>query len=116
MAWFVLFLAGLCEIAWAFGVKKYGFTMTVGGAVTVVLMLLSFILLQQAMKSLPLGTSYAVWTGIGAVGTAIVGIIWMHEPRDWQRILCIALILIGIVGLKLATPAPAPVAAAAAAR
>jgi quaternary ammonium compound-resistance protein SugE len=104
MPWLFLFLAGLCEIAWAVGLKKYGFTMTVGGAITIVLMLLSFILLQQAMKSLPLGTSYAVWTGIGALGTVIVGIVYFHEPRDWQRLLCIALILVGIVGLKLISP------------
>ena len=104
MPWLFLFAAGLCEIAWAFGLKKYGFTLTVGGAVTVVLMLLSFILLQQAMKSLPLGTSYAVWTGIGAIGTAIVGIVWMHEPRDWPRLMFIALILVGIIGLKWVSP------------
>lgn len=107
MPWFFLFLAGLCEIAWAVGLKKYGFTVTVGGAITVVLMLLSFILLQQAMKSLPLGTSYAVWTGIGALGTAIVGIAYFHEPRDWPRLVCIGLILIGIIGLKLISPASA---------
>src|SRR5687767_5316859 len=104
MPWFLLFLAGLCEIAWAVGLKKYGFSATRGGAVTIVLMLLSFILLQQAMKSLPLGTSYAVWTGIGALGTAIIGIVWFHEPRDWMRLTFIALILVGIVGLKWATP------------
>jgi len=104
MPWLVLFAAGLCEIAWAVGLKKYGFTMTVGGAVTIVLMLLSFILLQQAMKSLPLGTSYAVWTGIGALGTAIIGIAYFNEPRDWPRLACIALILVGIVGLKLISP------------
>jgi quaternary ammonium compound-resistance protein SugE len=107
MPWLVLFAAGLCEIAWAVGLKKYGFTLTVGGAVTIVLMLLSFILLQQVMKSLPLGTSYAVWTGIGALGTAIVGIVYFHEPRDWPRLLCIALILIGIAGLKYLSPASA---------
>jgi len=104
MPWLFLFLAGLCEIAWAVGLKKYGFTMTVGGAVTVVLMLLSFALLQQAMKALPLGTSYAVWTGIGALGTAIIGIFYFNEPRDWSRLACIGLILIGIVGLKLISP------------
>jgi len=104
MPWLFLFLAGLCEIAWAVGLKKYGFTMTVGGAVTVVLMLLSFALLQQAMKALPLGTSYAVWTGIGALGTAIIGILYFNEPRDWSRLACIGLILIGIVGLKLISP------------
>jgi quaternary ammonium compound-resistance protein SugE len=104
MPWLVLFAAGLCEIAWAVGLKKYGLTLTVGGAVTIGLMLLSFILLQNAMKSLPLGTSYAVWTGIGALGTAIIGIVYFNEPRDWPRLMFIALILVGIVGLKWVTP------------
>jgi quaternary ammonium compound-resistance protein SugE len=107
MPWLFLFLAGLCEIAWAVGLKKYGLTATVGGLVTIVLMLLSFILLQRAMKALPLGTSYAVWTGIGALGTAMIGIFYFNEPRDWPRLLCIGLILLGIVGLKLMSPANA---------
>lgn len=104
MPWLFLFLAGLCEIAWAVGLKKYGFSATLGGAVTVVLMLLSFILLQQAMKTLPLGTSYVIWTGIGAVGAAVVGMVYFHEPRDWPRIACIAIIIAGIVGLKFLSP------------
>ena len=100
MAWTWLLFAGLCEIVWAAGLKRYGFTLTWGGAFTVVMMLLSFLLLERAMRHLPLGTSYAVWTGIGAVGTAIWGIIYFHEPRDWPRLACIGLIVLGIVGLK----------------
>jgi len=105
MNWIFLILAGACEIVWAVGLKKYGFTRTRGGAMTVGMMLLSFILLQQAMKGLPLGTAYAVWTGIGAVGTVIVGMIWMGESRDFSRLICISLIVIGIIGLKFLTPA-----------
>ena len=101
MAWIYLFAAGICEIVWAVGLKAYGFTLTRGGAFTVVMMLLSFLLLDQAMKRLPLGTSYAIWTGIGAVGAAIVGIVWFNEPRDWPRLTCIGLIVVGIVGLKV---------------
>jgi len=105
MHWVYLFLAGACEIIWATGLKKYGFTLTWGGAMTVGMMLLSFIFLQQAMKELPLGTAYAIWTGIGAVGAVVVGMVWMGESRDMSRIICIALIVIGIVGLKFLTPA-----------
>ena len=101
MAWIFLLAAGICEIVWAVGLKAYGFTLTRGGAFTVVMMLLSFILLDRAMRNLPLGTSYAIWTGIGAVGAAIVGIVRFNEPRDWPRVACIALIVLGIVGLKI---------------
>ena len=101
MAWVYLFAAGVCEIVWAVGLKTYGFTLTKGGAFTVVMMLLSFVLLDQAMKKLPLGTSYAIWTGIGAVGAAVIGVVRFNEPRDWPRVICIALIVTGIVGLKL---------------
>lgn len=101
MAWIFLFAAGICEIVWAAGLKAYGFTLTRGGLMTILMMLLSFVLLDQAMKRLPLGTSYAIWTGIGAVGTAIIGIVWFNEPRDWPRIACIALIVVGIVGLRI---------------
>ena len=101
MAWIYLFAAGICEIVWAAGLKAYGFTFTKGGAFTVVMMLLSFVLLDQAMKRLPLGTSYAIWTGIGAVGAAIIGMLRFNEPRDLPRVSCIALIVVGIVGLKI---------------
>ena len=107
MAWLFLFAAGVCEIVWAAGLKAFGFTLTKGGAFTVVMMLLSFVLLDQAMKRLPLGTAYAIWTGIGAVGAAIIGMVKFGEPRDWPRIVCIALIVGGIVGLKLLHREPA---------
>jgi quaternary ammonium compound-resistance protein SugE len=105
MAWVLLFLAGVCEVFWAVGLKKYGFRMTAGSAATVFGMLLSFVLLSLAMKSLPLGTAYAIWTGIGAVGAAAVGMAFMGEPRDPARVGCILLIVAGIVGLKLFSPA-----------
>lgn len=102
IAWIWLLAAGLCEIVWAAGLKKYGFTVTsVGGVGTIVMMIVSFLLLSQAMKTLPLGTSYAVWTGIGAAGTAIVGIVWLSEPADWRRLACVGLIVAGVAGLKL---------------
>ncbi len=102
MAWIWLFAAGLCEVGWAAGLKRYGFTFrTVGGVGTLAGMLLSFVLLQQAMKSLPLGTSYAVWTGIGAAGAVVFGIVVLGESSDWRRLACVGLILAGIVGLKL---------------
>jgi quaternary ammonium compound-resistance protein SugE len=108
MAWIYLIAAGVCEVVWAAGLKRYGFTRTAGSAVTVVVMLLSFVLLDRAMRSLPLGTAYSIWTGIGAVGSAILGMILFGESRDAIRIGCIALILLGIVGLKLASPPAAP--------
>ena len=112
MAWFLLFLAGLCEVFWAIGLKKYGFRASSGSAATVVGMLLSFWLLSLAMKSLPLGTAYAIWTGIGAVGAAAFGMAFMGEPRDAARIGCIVLIVAGIAGLKIFSPAdPDPTAA-----
>ena len=103
-AWMFLIAAGVCEVVWAAGLKKYGFSLTVGGAVTVIVMLLSFVLLDQAMRHLPLGTAYAVWTGIGAVGAAVVGMALMGESRDARRIACIVLIVAGIAGLKWLTP------------
>ena len=100
-AWFYLVLAGICEIGWAFGLKySEGFTKPVASIVTVVVMILSFILLAQAMKTLPLGTAYAIWTGIGAAGTAVLGIFVLGEPKDLMRILCLLLIIAGVVGLK----------------
>ena len=101
-AWLYLILAGLCEIGWAFGLKySDGFTKPVVSVVTVVVMILSFVLLSQAMKTLPLGTAYAIWTGIGAAGTALLGIFFLNEPRDLIRILCILMIVAGVVGLKV---------------
>ena len=111
-AWLFLIAAGVCEIVWAAGLKKFGFKPTAGGAFTVIVMLLSFVLLDQAMRHLPLGTAYAVWTGIGAVGAAVLGMVAMGEPRDPVRVGCILLIVAGIVGLKWFSPTPVPAAAA----
>lgn len=105
MAWIYLLAAGVCEVVWAVGLKKFGYwPPSKGSLVTVVVMILSFVLLAQAMKHLPLGTSYAIWTGIGAVGAAVYGVAQLGEPRDWRRLACIALIVIGILGLKLLSP------------
>ena len=104
MAWAYLLAAGVCEILWAVGLKLYGFRWTLGSAVTVVLMLLSCWLLQLAMRTLPLSTSYAIWTGIGAVGAAAYGMLVLREPRSAAQIVCITLIVCGIIGLKLLTP------------
>ncbi len=104
MAWAWLSLAGLLEVVWAVGLKLYGFRLSVGSALTVVMMLLSFYLLSLAMRHIPLGTAYGVWTGIGAVGAAAYGIARLGEPRDLPRLLCIGLIVAGIVGLKLLSP------------
>jgi quaternary ammonium compound-resistance protein SugE len=101
MAWTYLFLAGLTEIAWAVGLKyTQGWTRLGPSLFTAALMIISFVFLSQAVKTLPIGTAYAVWTGIGAVGTAVIGIVYFGEPRTTLRLLCIALILAGIVGLK----------------
>jgi quaternary ammonium compound-resistance protein SugE len=104
MAWGILFLAGLLEIGWAVGLKyTAGFTRlwpTVGTGVALVG---SMVLLGLAVRTLPLGTAYAVWTGIGTIGTAILGILLFGEPASAMRMACIALIVAGIVGLKLAS-------------
>ncbi len=103
MPWFYLLIAGLLEIAWAIGLKyTEGFSRFWPSVTTIVAMVCSFYFLSQALKTIPIGTGYAVWTGIGASGTAILGIILFNEPREFLRILCIALIVIGIVGLKFA--------------
>jgi quaternary ammonium compound-resistance protein SugE len=102
IAWIYLILAGICEIGWAFGLKySEGFTKIGVSIVTVLVMILSFVLLSQAMKTLPLGTAYGIWTGIGAAGTAILGIVFLNEPRDLIRIICILMIIAGVVGLKV---------------
>ena len=102
MAWFYLLAAAACEIAWAIGLKaSENFTRLWISIATVILMLLSFILLARAMRDLPAGTAYAVWTGIGAAGTAIVGIFLFKESSDPRRLICIGLILAGVVGLKV---------------
>jgi len=102
-SWFVLFLAGLCEVAWAIGLKQSdGFTRLWPSVFTVLLMLLSFWLLATALRNIPVGTGYAVWTGIGAVGVAIIGIVFLGEALTFARVASIALIVAGIAGLKLA--------------
>lgn len=106
MAWAILFIAGLFEIGWAVGLKfTDGFTRPVPIVLTGASFVVSIGLLGWAIKSLPLGTAYAVWTGIGAVGTAIVGILVFKEPATAARLACLALIVSGILGLKLFTPA-----------
>lgn len=104
MAWTLLLLAGAFEIAWVLGMKlSEGFARPGFTLFTIVTSLISFFLLGLSMKELPAGTSYAVWTGIGAVGTAIIGIVWLDEPRHAARILSIALIAFGVIGLKLSS-------------
>jgi quaternary ammonium compound-resistance protein SugE len=106
MAWIILTIAGLFEIGWAVGLKyTEGFTRPVPTLLTGVSLVASMALLGWAIKTLPLGTAYAVWTGIGAVGTAIVGILVFKEPATAARLVCLALIVSGILGLKLFTPA-----------
>ncbi len=106
MNWIILVVAGLFEIGWAIGLKyTQGFTRLWPTVGTVLAMLISIGLLGIAMKSLPVGTAYAVWVGVGAVGTAILGIVLLGEPANAGRLASLALIVAGIVGLKLATPA-----------
>lgn len=106
MAWVLLLVAGLLEVGWAIGLKyTEGFTRPWPSALTLAAMAGSVLLLGIAMKSLPIGTSYAVWVGIGAVGTAILGIVLFGEAASVGRLLSLGLIVAGIVGLKLATPA-----------
>jgi quaternary ammonium compound-resistance protein SugE len=106
MNWVLLVIAGLLEIVWAVGMKyTEGFTRLWPSVVTIVAMIASVVLLGIAMKSLPVGTAYAVWVGVGAVGTAIIGIIALGEPATTLRLLSLSLIVAGIIGLKLATPA-----------
>ncbi|MEO8344641.1 MAG: quaternary ammonium compound efflux SMR transporter SugE [Betaproteobacteria bacterium] len=106
MSWLVLVLAGLFEIGWAIGLKyTEGFTRVWPTVGTVLAMVISLGLLGIAMKSLPVGTAYAVWVGVGAVGTAILGIVLLGEPANAGRLVSLGLIVAGIVGLKLASSA-----------
>lgn len=105
MAWTYLFIAGVLEIVWAVGLKyTAGFTKLVPSVITGVALVASMIFLALALRTIPVGTGYAVWTGIGAVGTAILGIVLFAEPATAARLGCIGLIVAGIVGLKLVTP------------
>ena len=106
MPWIILLLAGVFEIGWAIGLKyTEGFTRPWPTLGTVAAMAISLGLLGVAMKSLPVGTAYAVWVGVGAVGTAILGIVLLGEPANPGRLISLGLIVLGIIGLKLASPA-----------
>jgi len=105
MAWFYLFIAGVLEIVWAYAMKKsMGFTVLAPSAITIVAMIASFALLSLAMKTLPLGMAYTIWTGIGAVGAFVVGIAFRGEAVTPARIIAALLIVSGIVTMKLASP------------
>jgi len=105
MNWIILVIAGLFEMAWAIGLKyTEGFTRLWPTVWTVAAMIISLWLLGIAMKSLPVGTAYSIWVGVGAVGTVILGIVLFGEPANPARIISVALIIAGIIGLKLATP------------
>ena len=104
MSWIILVIAGLLEVVWAVGLKyTHGFSRLMPSVITVTAMIVSMALLAWAMKSLPVGTAYAVWTGIGAVGAAITGIVLLGESANPMRLASLALIVLGIIGLKLST-------------
>jgi quaternary ammonium compound-resistance protein SugE len=106
MAWVILFLAGLFETGWAIGLKYTdGFTRLWPTVWTAVAMIISLWLLGIAVKTLPVGTAYSVWVGVGAVGTVVLGIVLLEEPANAARLVSVGLIIAGIIGLKLATPA-----------
>ena len=102
MHWIYLLIAGLFEVGWAIGLKfSHGFSQVIPSILTIIGMIASFYFLSLALKNLPLGTAYAIWTGIGTIGTVIFGILLFKEPVDTVRILCILLIICGITVLKL---------------
>lgn len=104
MGWWYLFVAGILEASWVVGMKyTEGFTKLIPSVLTIAAMAISLYLLSQAVRTIPLGTGYAVWTGIGVVGAAIFGILVFKEPIDWIRALCLISILAGIAGLRLLT-------------
>lgn len=104
MAWVILFVAGLTEIGWAVGLKyTEGFTRPLASVLTLLAMIASLWLLGLAVRTLPLGTAYAIWTGIGTVGTAALGVVLFNEPATAMRLVCVGLIVAGIVGLKMVT-------------
>lgn len=104
MSWLILLIAGLLEVVWAVGLKyTHGFTRLAPSIITVTAMIASVVLLSWAMKTLPVGTAYAIWTGIGAVGAAVAGIVLLGESASLARILSLCLIVAGIIGLKLST-------------
>src|SRR5688500_6707951 len=105
MAWIYLLLAGALEIGWAIGLKyTQGFSRLWPSIATVACMVVSFIFLSLSLKTIPIGTGYAIWTGIGAAGTAVLGILIFDEPRTAGRLACILLIVAGVIGLKLNSP------------
>lgn len=105
MAWVYLFIAGLLEIGWAIGLKySEGFTRLWPSLGTVATMVASFAMLGLALRELPLGTAYAVWTGIGTAGTVVLGIVLFGEPLETLRLACIALIIVGVAGLRILSP------------
>lgn len=109
MAWVYLWIAGVLEICWAIGLKQTeGFTRLWPSVVTFVLMIASFFALARAVTSIPIGTAYAVWTGIGAVGTAILGIFLYQEPASAPRLACVAMVVVGVVGLKVTAKEDSP--------
>ncbi|HTE14466.1 MAG TPA: quaternary ammonium compound efflux SMR transporter SugE [Burkholderiales bacterium] len=102
MSWTYLIIAGVLEVVWAIGLKyTEGFSKLTPSIITIAAMIVSVVFLSLALKSIPVGTGYAVWTGIGAVGTAILGIVLFAEPATVARMICIALIVAGIIGLKI---------------
>lgn len=105
MAWIYLLIAGLFEVGWAISLKyAQGFTRLGPSVVTIALMIFSFAFLSRALRTLPVGTAYTIWTGIGAVGTVVLGIVLFQEPVEVRRLTCIGLIVIGVIGLKLVSP------------
>jgi len=102
MPWFILFIAGIFEVVWAVGIKyTEGWTRFWPVIITVIAMISSFYLLSLALRQIPIGAAYAVWTGIGTIGTVVYGIIYFKEPTDILRIVCILLIFCGIAGLRI---------------
>lgn len=105
MSWTYLFIAGLLEIGWALGLKySEGFSRFLPSVLTVAAMIASFFFLGLALRTLPLGSAYAIWTGIGTVGTVVLGIVLFDEPLELLRLLCILLIILGVAGLRLLSP------------
>lgn len=105
IGWTLLIIAGLLEVVWAVGLKyTESFTRLLPSAITLTAMVLSIVLLSRALRTIPVGTGYAVWTGIGAVGTVLIGILVLGEPRGAGRLIALSAIIGGIVGLKLASP------------
>ncbi len=104
MAWLILFLAGICEIAWAIGLKySEGFSKPLASVATLSALVISFVLLGIALRTLPLGVAYGIWVGIGAVGAGVMGILLFGEAVSLFKLMSLALIVIGIAGLKLAS-------------